>query len=335
MKTLLSLFMFLAITSTVLADSIRFELVTEAGFPITGAQRWMETLSKLDVDGVRIRSAGPADTPSINESGNNIRVVGVLTARNTLRLPGGNFSMSDQAGIARWIKRTKRDGEPNKQPDQAAFGLTSHELVALHQALGAPVSVKTKGQPIDKVVRSIASKLRFDVTASESVDFTLKQSEPVLDELKGMSSGTALASALRPKGLVLVPKNSPTLELMITDVRSAPESWPIGWPAEKETRELVPKFYDFVPVEILEQPIGDVLNVLQPRVKVPFLFDYNGLAREQIDLKTKKVSFPSRRTFYKKVIDQLLFRAKLKEEVRVDEAGKPFLWISPLKASRR
>ena len=53
------------------------------------------------------------------------------------------------------------------------------------------------------------------------------------------------------------------------------------------------------------------------------------LAREQIDVTAVNVSFPKKRVQYLRVLDQVLFQAKLKSEARLDEAGKPFLWISP------
>jgi hypothetical protein len=42
---------------------------------------------------------------------------------------------------------------------------------------------------------------------------------------------------------------------------------------------------------------------------------------------------PEARSYYKKVLSRVLFQAKMKCELRVDEAGTPFLWISPLKGS--
>ena len=43
------------------------------------------------------------------------------------------------------------------------------------------------------------------------------------------------------------------------------------------------------------------------------------------------VSFPQSRTTYSIALRKMLFKAGLKFEVRVDEAGKPFLWVTTLK----
>ena len=66
---------------------------------------------------------------------------------------------------------------------------------------------------------------------------------------------------------------------------------------------------------------------------MPFLMDHNGLARQRIDPARVMIEFPESRTYYKKVLSRVLFQVKLKGEVRVDEAGEAFVWISPLKKS--
>ena len=73
-----------------------------------------------------------------------------------------------------------------------------------------------------------------------------------------------------------------------------------------------------------------MLAAIQQRVNLPFLLDHNSLARQNIDATQAIVSFPNRSTLhsYRKILDSILFKAKLKSELRVDEAGKPFLWIT-------
>jgi hypothetical protein len=64
---------------------------------------------------------------------------------------------------------------------------------------------------------------------------------------------------------------------------------------------------------------------------MPFLYDHNALARDRIELAQVRGNVPAGRTYYKRIVDRLLFQAKLKTDVRVDEAGKPFLWIMSTK----
>jgi hypothetical protein len=72
------------------------------------------------------------------------------------------------------------------------------------------------------------------------------------------------------------------------------------------------------------------LALLFGRVKAPLLLDHNALARSSVNMNTKvTLSDPS--TFYARALDRLLLQAKLKYEIRVDEAEKPFLWLTTLR----
>jgi hypothetical protein len=154
----------------------------------------------------------------------------------------------------------------------------------------------------------------------------------VTEELQGVSSGTAMAAMLRPLGLVLVPQlDDQKVTLAIADVRESTESWPIGWPPEKRIRLLVPKLFDRLNAEISDSNLDHVLKAIQLKLKIPFLIDQNSLAQNDIDLSKTLVKFPSRATYYKKVIDHILTNQLLQAEIRVDEAGQPFAWISSSK----
>jgi hypothetical protein len=61
------------------------------------------------------------------------------------------------------------------------------------------------------------------------------------------------------------------------------------------------------------------------------LFDHNALARHGIEPDKATVAHPQQRTTYSVALRKMLGKVGLKFEVRVDEAGKPFLWVSTIK----
>ena len=63
-------------------------------------------------------------------------------------------------------------------------------------------------------------------------------------------------------------------------------------------------------------------------MKAPLLFDHNGMVQERVDL-TKKVKVQAGKSYYRRILDRVLFQVKLKAEVRLDDAGKPLIWVSP------
>lgn len=317
------------------APRVTLDLVTEPGFPINGAQRWLNMLKDLDFDDIKIRSSRPGDRSVVKQRGSgdgaSYQVTGVLTARNSLRLQAYEFRLGDKAGVSRWLEQLRSGGSGGGNRS-SAFGMTAEELVAIHEALSLPIRTPTKGKRSYDVLKSIARGIGLPFSADAQALQTLSGDGVVADDLGTLSSGTAMAAVLRPMGLVLVPqKKNDDFLLTIVDVRQAAESWPVGWPAEEAPRETLPELFNFLNVEIKDTPLSSALEALRDRIEAPILFDHNSLARQRIDPATVNVSMPSGRTYYKRIIDRLLNQAQLTSELRVDEAGKPFLWVSTLK----
>ena len=314
---------------------VEMELVMEPGFPTEQARKWVTLLDKAGISGVRIRGGNVGDGVKLQSTGTadrpSYRVTGILTLDEKLVLPGGRFTANDVAGISRWLARLKEGGSEGLDSKPAAFGLLPTQLVATHEALAGKVAFNTKGQPPSDVVEKIGGALSLKVVTDASALAALEECDPLGDELLGLSHGTALAAAIRPAGLVMVPvKVGGKIELKIVSSKAAKDSWPIGWPLPESAspKDAVPELLKFIPVEINDTPLGEALTAIVGRLKVPLVIDYNALARQRVDLATTKVSLPKTKTFYDSILRKLLFKAGLKHELRLDEANQPFLWIT-------
>jgi hypothetical protein len=316
---------------------VELELMTEPGTPITAAHEWLAALKDLGLASVRVQSMATGAKPEIRQRGSDaaplFQVNGVLTGRNTLRLPGAEFRLNDKEGLAKWFAKLTENGEEGLHDKPGAFGLTAKELLSVSDALSGPVALKTKGEKPYDVLKQIAGGLKLGFATDDAVRRALATEELVADELEGLSSGTALATVLRPLGLVLVPQKQPggEIRLRIADVRQVPASWPIGWPPQKSPRETLPELFNFVPNVVIDASLDEALEMIGERIKTPILLDHNGLARQRIILSQLRPVLPPGRTYYQKIIEKILYQAKLKMDLRVDEAGKGFLWVSPLK----
>jgi hypothetical protein len=335
---LLVLALFLPAHAAQAAPRVEFELITEQGTSPTVAHQWGAALRDLRLDNLRIRGARATDRIGIQQRGDGgsayYKVIGLLTARNTLRVPGGEFRLSDKAGLSKWIAKLKEGGESGLYETEAAFGLTPSRLVKVHQALSVPVTFATKDQRSFDVLKRIAATLPMSFLADAQARRAMSTDDPVLDELQGLSAGTAIAAILRPLGLVMVPQKQTggEIKLWITDVRRARESWPVGWPPETSPRETLPELFQFANnVNIEDTPLSIALEAIAQRVEAPLLYDHNSLVRQRIDPATVKIPLATGRMYYQGVIDRLLNPAGLTSELRVDEAGNPLLWISTLR----
>ena len=316
------------------APRVSFELVTGNGFPLNASRKWIEVFKDLDGTSVRIRGARGNETTTVENIGTDrapsYHVVGILLGDNQVRLLGARFKSTDRAKIAQWIKDLRNEGVKGLTAVRLAFGLTSEQLVTFHRQMSPPLSISTKGVRSGDVARAIVRELKIPFEVSPVARQAFARNEVVADELKGISYGTALAATLRPLGLICRPsrRDDGTVTISIKDVGDSEESWPIGWPTKETPASTAPKLYETLKVEIRDTPLAQAIEAIQPRIKLPFVFDYNAMARQQIDPATKLVNFPNKRASYKRILDIVMFQSGLEVELRIDEADTPFLWIS-------
>jgi hypothetical protein len=318
---------------------VSLELVTEKDIPITGTQQWYRVFADLGVGSLRIRPAVGKEETGIEQRGNKAApvydVVGIIKADNTLYLPGGKFTVNDGARLKKWLADLADQGVEGVAQPRQAFGLTRSQLTDVDGELKRPLPFATKDVPAAKAVEQLAQglqhKLQIDADAAKSLaDSTVEE------DLQGVSAGTALAVILRPAGLVFSPQrpSGGTLQYQVSKPQAGHESWPIGWKADQPDSKVLPDmFTKFINVEIDQTPVTDAVAALQDRLKVPVLWDHNALALHGIDPAKIEVKLPAKKLTYSLILQRVLSQAKLKKEIRVDESGKPFIWITTIKPS--
>ena len=283
---------------------------------------------------VRIRTAEPNDAAKIDVQGTDqspvYLVTGLITSHDEVVVPGGRFKRSNVAGLARWLDDLAENGPPNRREAKSAFGLTAKQLERVHDDLARPVGFSTAGMTPGEALEKIAQRLSLPVELAGNL--SASGDDKIAEELSGLSCGTALACLLRPAGYCLVPRQTGRgLGYAVAKARLDQEVWPVGWPPEKPLIETVPALFEFHNVNVQNVPAAKLLDTLSKMLKVPVLVDHNALARHGIDPTKALVAMPQAKTTYSLALRKLLFKAGLKFEVRVDEAGKPFLWVSTVK----
>jgi len=313
---------------------ISLEISSDRKAQVGTQQQWIQMLQSVGADKVTSRTAS-AELPAVEEiktpSMTLVKVTGFISGKK-LYLPGGNFLMSDKNGIRALLQRLRDDGATVALAEKLAFGLTADQLVGLHEKLAKEVDFSTSGQKSGDVIKRITANTRMKFLYDRAAAAAINGEDKVQEELKGISSGTALAAVLRPLGLVLEPKREQgkELQLRIIDTRSSKENWPIGWPIEDAPIEVEPKLFDTLPINIQNIPMKTAMDAIQSRAGVPFFYDQNTMAREGIELDKVKVTLQRDKVSLLVAVSRILKQSKPKlwEEIRVDENGKPFLWIT-------
>ncbi len=330
------------------AAPIELELATERGVQITAPREWLQLLTAVGIDNVRIRGVRAGDEPSVENRGSAERprfhVVGILTSRHQLQLPGGSFSRGDRAKIKDYFEGLAADGAESLAVPRGRFGLTEKEMTAVLADLAQPIEFQTKGLPIRNVMEQLQATFNAKIVIDRASDRVPRDSTPCIDELKGLTAGTGLAILLRSNGLALRPeklRGEPVAyriepiaadaieEETLANADSADsKSWPIGWESQHTPGELAPSLFVYRNAEISGFTLEETLAAIGPRVKIPIYMDHAALAAHKIEPDKIQVRLARTRTIYKRVIDRVLAQAKLGSQVRIDEAGTPFLWIT-------
>jgi hypothetical protein len=318
------------------AGQVRLELVGDARGTALSFQDWGQTLDGAGIKNVRLRTATETDKVGIEIRGTADRPLYIVTGRvvsgDELLLPGARFKRSDMKRLTQWLDDLAQNGPPDKRPKLVAFGLTAVQFERVKKDLAAPVGFSTLGlsrrEAVEKIARIISFAVKFENDFKESSD-----DDKVEDELSGLSCGTALACLLRPAGYCLVPQAAGN-QIKYAVLKAQPdikEFWPVGRAPESPLPEVLPGLFEFLNVNVQDVSAATVLETIGKRLKTPVLYDRVALAKYKIDPAKAPVSFPRTRTNYSMALKKMLFPAGLQFEVRTDEAGAAFLWVSTIK----
>lgn len=332
------------------APPVELELVTERGVQITAPQEWLQLLTSAGVDHVQIRGMQSGDQPSVKNTGSaahpSFVVVGVVTSREQLRLPGGTFTRGDREKLKDYFGRLAADGAESLTAARGRFGLTEKELSAVFADLTPAVDFTTKGLPPKGVLETLQTRLKLQFAIDTAANRILSDAKPVAEELKGISIGTAVAIILRNAGLVFRPEKqrgqAVEYHVMAADADAlrastlgktagpAPnlKDWPVGWEADKAPGEVAPSLLESLNAEIDGYTLEEALAAITPRLKLPLYLDHAALAAYKIDPAKVQVKLPKAKYIYKRLIDRVLTQTRLASSLRVDESGSPFLWVT-------
>ena len=317
--------------------TVELELVTEPGLALDGPQKWLGMMRDMGLSNVRIRGGEQGDKTEVRKLGTEERphysVTGIITSGNVLKVPGATIRLNDKSGLKNWIAKLQDGGEEGVRSKKVAYGLTAKQMLAVHDSLKGVVNFETKGQPTGDILKKITDRLDIPINLDSSAKAALRSDDLVADEFKGLSYGVALAAVLRPLGFVFVPekKLGEKLQLLVTDSKNAEKPWPIGWDSPTSAGQLAPDYFKQTTAEITDFVLVEALEAIQKRVKLPMVFDYNNIARQRVDLQIKVSTKKKGKRSYAAVVDEILYKAGLSAEMRIDEAETPFLWITTLK----
>ena len=317
------------------AGTVQLELVGDAQGSAMAFQQWAQVLGKAGIRNVRIRAAKPSDQVGIETqyAGETpiYIVTGMVRSSNELVLPGRRFRRGDVNRLAQWLKDLAERGPDAAPEPKAPFGLAAAQYEKVRDDLATPVGFPTQGMTRQQALRQIAGRLKLPLRLDSQVVAALPEA-PIAEELTHLSCGTTLAYLLGSAGYGLLPRGSDSeLAYTLVEVQEDMPTWPIGCPLKEPVRQSIPTLFESLNVNIQNVSAAAALDAIGKRLNTPVLIDRDALSKHGIDPAEVKVSLPHGRTTYSLALRRLLFQARMKFEVRCDEAGTPFLWITSVK----
>ncbi|MCA9229840.1 MAG: hypothetical protein KDA57_04255 [Planctomycetales bacterium] len=314
------------------AAPVEIQVAMEPGAPITAPQEWAKMLGKLGLERVQIRSQRPNELPEITAEetvgSSHIKVVAILSRRNELVLPDRRFKPHDLTALRDYFEKLPLTAAEGNAP-RGKFALTDAQFQSVFGELSTPIDFSTVGLTRLELVQRLGKSFSTPVERNNSTDELLSDSQLVI-EMRGMAAGTALALALREKGMALKPEKllGEPLQIRLVRYDRDIETWPVGWQSQASPRQLAPRLFEYLNIEIDGYSLAKALEALKPRLEVPVLMDQWILKREGIEPGEVQVKLPHGRTYLKKAVDRILSQARLQGELRVDELGQPFYWVT-------
>lgn len=313
---------------------VELEIHSTSTTPVTDQHQWLEALSEVGADRVSAKTTR-RPSPSVEETtygGTKIILVKGVINNRKIKLPKKTFSITDKRGIKNYLQSLRADGAKTTLAEKKAFGLTSEQLANVHSSLAVPVANSTRGQGSGALLKQLIQSLPQKTNLSSSARSALESDKDVPNQYQGLSIGTALSIELRRHDLVLrpSPKQGRGVELEILNTSQAPESWPQGWPSQKAPVTTFPRIFEVTALQLNNIQLDSVLSAISRRLKIEFIVDPAAWKGKPVDLSTVKVTFNKPRASYSAAIGSILGQSKprLRHEIRLDENGQPFIWIT-------
>jgi len=311
------------------AAQIEIQVVMEPGVSITAPQEWAKLLGNLGLGRVQLRSARSGDRPEVTlGAGDRIKVVAILNRRSELVLPKRRFKSHDLAALRKYFQDLPIDLAEGDE-ERGRFDLNEKQFRTIYADLSKLIDFSTidmsRAKLLSRAAKKFATPLEFDPVAK-----AMLSSAPLAVELRGKAAGTGLALVLRQEGIALKPEKprGEPLRLRVIRYDRAVETWPVGWKSEAVSRQLAPKMFETLNIEIDGYSLTQALDALKPRLGIEVVMDEWLLKRKEIEPDKVQVKLKRGKTYLKKAVDRILSQARLSGEMRVDELGQPFYWVT-------
>ncbi len=323
------------------STTVEIELLTTDGSGLA-AQEWRSALESLDLSITIRRRMGdeePGTTEKMFGSLRKVTAIGLMNRSGKVDFVDRSFEPGDREKLKTWVQDLQVYGAQGSPDGQPLWGLNEEQFTKVFDSLTTVTEDDFRERKLHEAVRSLKLPERHPVRWTDAAEKKLSGSRhdgAVRQNTQGFTVATALAVMLRDEGLGFRPNRLPTgdLELRIDVLGKREDSWPVGWPLKSPRQNVAPKLFAMNQVLMEDSSLIDVLSHISQGAETAILFDYSELDGLGADWEATEISYRPRQATWFTVIRDVLNKAKLSCELWQDEAGRPFLDVTSLKAKR-
>ncbi len=307
------------------------------------AQMWRPIFEKMGVD-VQIRTGNINDKPEIKEDKvgafRRVTVIGELDRQGRILFADRIFTREQSANLAKYLEDLKTFGHQGNPAGQPLWGLNAEQFSEFYKSFSEKVEKPAKDQTLTEAMQDLAIPEEYPVRMSREANEWLESefpNEPVFRQsLDSFSRGTALAMLLNDYGLGFKPVRTPAgqIEIAIEPLQKTTQVWPVGWQLKDSRQKTAPALFTLVPIDLENVALTDVLNAVSVKSKLPVRYDHYRIEAHNLDMSKMMVNYRPRQTSYSLLLRGITNPNLLEYDLKIDELGQPFIWISTLKLGK-
>jgi hypothetical protein len=263
-----------------------------------------------------------------------VRIVCGMSADGTLRVANKRFTMARTQDLKAFLDELAQygtGGPPEKDPN---WGMSNEQLLELTRVLSQPVTepivLKSPLITIESIGLPEGIRMTFADSAREKALARRPDWLPETFEANGLSKGTAIAIVLAHYGLGFRPHRIAAMsyEIEVTEGDETSNLWPIGWKTRETTAVTLPAYLKPIPVDVEDAEVTALLDVVSERLKIPYYKSQFELMAADKDLDLLTYTRKDDKVSPSKLLSAIGDKLHLGFDIRVDEAGKLFLWAT-------
>ena len=301
------------------------------------AQEWGRVFQQLGYS-VKFREPRGGESPRIEDQDRDdilaTRVVAAMAADGSIRIGTQKFDTETTQPLTTALAEIRKHGAKGPPDSSPTWGLTDDQFKGVVQLLAAPVENPVELQSSILAIESIGlsgnMKMKFTDAAREQALGKKPDAAPDTIELKGFTKGSAIAIVLAQYGLGFRPRYVAPghFDIEIDRGNESSNMWPVGWKPEQSFSEILPAYFRAIPLDVEDVNIDALVGAISEKMAVQYFSSAYALRAKGLDINAIKYTRKNDRISPARLLTAIGDKMDLGFDVRVDEAGKLFLWVT-------